>query len=178
MGLDISVYSKIVLIDGDTREGEGYDEKYWGKTDFETMYIWDGFFTRDDMHHAPWTNGLQPGVYRVDGKAYDFRAGSYSGYNHWREKLCMMAHHISPPTIWSDPDKFKDVKFFYLINFSDCEGVIGPEIAKHLAKDFADFQETVDNLPNDEEYEWFKSQYAKWRKAFELASDNGCVKFH
>jgi len=180
MGLDISAYSNIVLIDPDTKDGADYYEKYWGKTDFETLYIREGFFTRDDIHHEPWANGLQAGVYRVDGDSMGLRAGSYSGYNHWRAMLCKSALGFEPRVIWDNPDHFKDEPFFYLINFSDCEGIIGPEVAKKLAKDFADHQEAIDAMePNyGPDIEGFQAKYAEWRKAFELASDNGCVKFH
>ena len=61
-----------------------------------------------------------------------------------------------------------------MINFSDCEGVIGPKTSAKLAKDFAEFQAQADAHPDD----WFRDLYTTWRRAFELASDDGAVGFH
>lgn len=51
-------------------------------------------------------------------ESFDFRAGSYSGYNWYREKLGEL-----------NAEAFREQ-----IDFSDCEGVIGSVVANRLAK--------------------------------------------
>ena len=90
--------------------------------------------------------GLTPGkVYRFES-AFDFRAGSYSGYYYWRNELAKLAGNKQTPyesfngktelrydaTVW----KSKKGPFWELIDFSDAEGVIGPVVCKRVHKDF------------------------------------------
>jgi len=81
--------------------------------------------------------------------------------------------------IWADATT--KGPFVELINFSDCEGEIGPIVAAKLAKDFAEHQEkarTYVPLHNDpDEPDWWFNLYKDWRKAFEMASDGGSVCF-
>ena len=114
-----------------------------------------------------------------------FRAGSYSGYNHWREKLAEIAGYPSIET-----DRFgsglKEMRhdagareagsgpFYELIWFSDCEGIIGPITSAKLARDFADFQAKADAVEDD----YWREKYGKWRQAFEMAAEEGAVDFH
>jgi hypothetical protein len=86
-------------------------------------------------------DGREPGWYAVDGDAMHFRAGSYSGYNHWREQLCAAALGVHPKEVWEDPASFDGRPFVELINFADNEGAIGP---KTSAKLLADFQRNPD----------------------------------
>lgn len=103
-------------------------------------------------------------TYRSTSKSEygSFRAGSYSGYNHWRAELSKMAGYSGPEEVWDDFSeksykkyserklKLKSIEgkkieppkpFYELICFSDAEGMIGPEIAKKLYEDFIDFDE-------------------------------------
>lgn len=64
--------------------------------------------------------------------------------------------------------------FWELINFSDCEGVLGPATSAKLAGDFATWQEKADQHPD----EAFRVLYARWRKACEMAADGGALVFH
>lgn len=100
-----------------------------------------------------------------------FRAGSYGGYNVWRDQLAVLAGYESAKAVWANPEPGP---FVELINFSDCEGIIGPRTSAKLAADFAAFQKKADAHEDD----WFRSRYAEWRKAFETAADSGCVEFH
>lgn len=105
------------------------------------------------------------------GEEFDFRAGSYSGYNAWREELASLAGY-TPEEAWSG--KIEAAPFLELVNFSDCEGERDQHISKKLAADFAAFQEKADSHYD----EYFRAKYADWRRAFELASENGRVEFH
>lgn len=112
-----------------------------------------------------------------------FRAGSYIGYNGWREDLARLAGYPKAEcerygTIYQRHDagafKSESGPFWELICFSDCEGIIGSETCAKLAKDFADYQEKAD-LEADG---FFVEKYNEWRKAFELAANSGAVRFH
>lgn len=164
MGLDITAARKITRLSGD--------------------YSGDGFYVGSQPDEfVSQADGLEPGTYEA-AETLKFRAGSYGGYNKWREQLAKLAgypavrheSHYEPPEdlyaagAWDA----KEGPFWELINFSDCEGVIGPKTSAKLAKDFAEFQAQADAHPDD----WFRDLYTTWRRAFELASDDGAVGFH
>lgn len=108
-----------------------------------------------------------PGRHRgIDiGVVYDVGAMSefslpYSLYNSWRDQLSAFVDDANP------------YAFFELINFSDCEGVLGPLVSKKLAYDFSMFEEQARN-----EGGIFYEIYMWWKKAFEIAADEGAVQF-
>jgi hypothetical protein len=164
MGLDISAFKGLV----DT--GRKYDP--------EDDYNWQierGLYINPDFpHRADEFNGVN--LYSFEGEIH-FHAGSYSGYSHWRAELANLAGYNAnyhDPN-WAVPESGP---FVELVNFSDCEGTLGTAVCKKLAKDFADFQDTVDAMPNAMDNEYFKQLYTEWREAFEYASDGGAVCFH
>jgi hypothetical protein len=171
MGLDITAYSKLEYLE--TMETEAWEGKYrWPKERGESSltiiaHHWEPVYAD---RAAPIIEG---GVYKVNGEAYNFRAGSYSGYNEWRGDLSQLMLGVSARTVWGREEEFKDKPFYELINFSDCEGIIGPVVARKLAADFAAHQTKTDAY-----YDWWRRKYADWRKAFELAADGGLVEFH
>jgi hypothetical protein len=112
-----------------------------------------------------------------------FRAGSYSGYNWWREQLCQLALDVPPDDVWGDPEHYAGKPFVELINFSDCEGCIGPITAAKLAVDFREYGPRVrtgaaKQITDDEERSYFLDTYNDWQQAFEIASRDGFVIFH
>lgn len=123
----------------------------------------------------------------VAAESFDFRAGSYSGYSAWREQLARLARypHTSADdryaeqyphatAAWTDPEETRGLPFWELINFTDCDGVLGTQVAAKLAQDFAALQSKADAHPD----EYFRTKYAAWRKACEMASDRGAIEFH
>lgn len=128
-------------------------------------------------------DGLEDGRYDAD-QCIGFAAGSYGGYNAWRDQLAQLAgyprvRHLAgykPPEDLYAAGAWEATEgpFWELINFSDCEGFIGPKTSAKLARDFAEFQAKADA----HEDEWFRRKYAEWRKAFELAANDGAVDFH
>lgn len=129
-------------------------------------------------------------------QAYGFRAGSYSGYNNWREALSVLGIGVLPCDVWGDWS-YENRPFYYLVNFSDCEGAIGMEYSAKLYQDFlaqepiirAKFKtleivELVEQFPQVswlktlEERAWFWEKYRDWKRAFRLAKNNGVVVFH
>ena len=111
-----------------------------------------------------------------------FRAGSYSGYNWWREQLCRFALEVDPGRVWEDPDAFSGKPFVELINFSDAEGAIGPRTAAKLARDFQHHaarrgEWAERHLANPDERTYFVGSYADWQHGFELAAQDGVLIF-
>lgn len=96
-------------------------------------------------------------------ECFEFRAGSYSGYNQWRDWL---------------NDFAGDTAFQELIDFADNEGVIGSELSAKLYNDFRTYHDKAQKysieLANGE---WWFEKYCEWEKAFELAKDSGAVDF-
>jgi hypothetical protein len=165
MGLDITAYKKLTPVVGELKRDEYgcLPDQYW------------------EPHALDWSNRTFPGsgnglsenaVYKYDD-CFGFRAGSYSGYGQWRDDLARFAGYGSAKECW---DKAANGPFYELINFADNEGVIGPIVAKKLAKDFADNAERAKSFANDDT--WWLEQYTKWQKAFEMAADDGAVDFH
>lgn len=94
-----------------------------------------------------------------------FCAGSYSGYNAWRDDL---KQQFNPGV---DPE----APFFELIWFADNEGVISSEASTDL---LADFQKHADLYQPSRHEEFFRAKYACWTKAAELAATAGLIDFH
>lgn len=159
MGLDITAFRKLTA----AKNGEGLDAS--GEVDWKAG--WSRLYHNSDFPGR--ADDVPEGIYRAND-SMGFRAGSYSGYNRWREKLAALVGVI-PRELWENP---KPGPFAELINFSDCDGVIGTAISKKLAADFAEHQANADA----HEDAWFRDGYAMWRKAFEMASDGGAVQFH
>lgn len=150
MGLDIRYCrkaTKIVTVPPDEDNDEGVR----------------AYVNSDFRDHA---DGMEDGRYEVEFEGH-FHAGSYGGYNRWRNALCLAVKGMTADEFWksgSPPGPFTE-----LINFSDCEGVIGPKTCAKLADDFACY--VGDPVPDD---------YGRWdnfKTAFETAADGGFVMF-
>jgi len=185
MGLDISYYSNLKLSGkqtGEESDWEDHDVRIYNEKCFTYQL---GSLIREHLYDT--TPSSHYG---------GFRAGSYGGYNQWRNNLAKMAGYNDAEEVWQDEtfDSFKvcnnrkdkldsingeiveRIKPFYeLINFSDAEGSIGPEIAKKLYEDFVNFDEQAQNYTEED---WFYKLYEEWKEAFKIASENGAVLFH
>ena len=183
MGLDITAYSKLTKLDAlFNDDGEPVSPQTREPIEFFVQFYVNGDF--------PGRNGSveHKAVYAYED-SYGFCAGGYSGYNRWREQLAELADYpaVEYETVEGyapsrrmrrDAAAWKGLcngkPFVELVNFSDCEGVIGPEVAAKLAKDFSEFDERAKAIKD----EWFYEKYNEWRKAFEMAANGGAVKFH
>jgi hypothetical protein len=166
MGLDITAHAAVLLTEEHELTDECWDKGHVhiGETPFE---------------HA--LGSLLPGrCYSTAGESLEFRAGSYSGYNIFRERLSQAALGVAPIALWNDPDSYRFRAFFELINFSDCEGQLGPEVCAKLARDFAEQRERVRPrlLDADEFHDYYGEKYDDWHAAFRLAAGTGVVVFH
>lgn len=162
MGLDVSYYSKATFL----REGGPDDDAVdWGNGEF---------WAYPNSEFPKQAEGLQTGIYKAETVG-SIAAGAYSRYNRWRDQLAALAGYGSAEAAWKMDDDGRDSgPFWELINFSDCEGMIGAQTSAKLAQDFADHQAKADAHPD----EYFRDRYRVWRKAFETAADSGMVVFH
>lgn len=168
MGLDIRAFSVATLTDEHAREGE-----FWcGIEDHKVVFCYDGFEQS--------LRGL------VVGRCYDVgqgvsiyhHAGSYGGYNAWRDRLARVHLGVSARTVWRDPEAYRDRPFYELINFADNEGFIGPEAAADLLLDFEAGRDrwmvaTDDDVVDHDD----RRKYDEWTKAFRTAAGHGLVRF-
>lgn len=160
MGLDIRAYSN--LKNGVARQDNSdSDDDDFEDSDLIQLY--------DNVHFPGRAEGIDCNLAYEYDDSMGFRAGSYSGYGHWRHQLAQLAGYDGAEDAW----KKINGPFWELINFSDCEGTIGPVVSAKLAKDFADFQEKADAHQD----KYFRSSYEYWRTAFEMAKENGAVCF-
>jgi hypothetical protein len=163
MGLDITAYGNLQAVrpatSKDLVEGKYYEEKL--------IYL----YTNPEFPETRYEPLAKDMLYSYE-KEHNFRAGSYSGYNDWRRELAKLIG-TTPEQMWKNP---KPGPFSELINFSDCEGVIGPTVAAKLHKDFLEWDEKARNL--DKTDPWFYDRYRNWMEAMGIASDRGAVVFH
>lgn len=161
MGLDIWAVSKIQKVedDGSIWIGEGERHSY------------------------------EPGNYdeTPESESCSERVGSYSTYNRWRNDLAMAIHGVSAETIWQDPHSFEGKAFVELIDFSDCEGVIGAEVAEKLYQDFVEHEkkfkvwtmtqwlQVADSASEDDL--WWDEIYEDFMKALDVARKDGALIF-
>lgn len=157
MGLDIVVYKKLKRVENPEFDEDGDLVDYSNQWHAGPTMEWS------ESCFPGRADGIDPeAVYTWDDDYY-FRAGSYSGYNMWRELLSEL----------SDGSDFIE-----LINFADNEGVIGPVISKKLYNDFqTNYFKAVQYSKEIEDGEYWISKYKEWMKAFEFASEDGAVIF-
>lgn len=130
MGLDITAYKNLKVV-----ENPKFDE-YGDLENWETEWRPGSIMEWSEKQFPGHGEGIDHQKVYTWQEEFDFRAGSYSGYNWWRSKLKQFA----------DGTDFEE-----LINFADNEGVIGFIVSKKLAKDFKvneekakEFAETLD----------------------------------
>jgi hypothetical protein len=148
MGLDVTAFSKVVRV-GDS------------KTD-ETIHLYP---SSDFPKQA---DGLKDGHYSC-ADSYSGPSMPYGQYNQWREQLARLAG-VDMADAWTN--KLEVAPFLELINFSDCDGLIGAATSKKLAADFATFDAKARKWPG-----WFYENYVRFHNCFKLAADQGAVKF-
>ena len=163
MGLDIISISKIEKSDNE-------DGFYIDKITEKTKY---------NHNHNYGEGWYESGV---DSKTFDFRAGSYSTYSQFRQVLSKAILGCSPETVWLKEEEMKDAPFFELINFSDCDGYMGPEVAEKLYNDFlAHAKQFVSyvykNIDDVNSREFLTIKYDNWAKACHNAKEGGILIF-
>jgi hypothetical protein len=167
MGLDILAIEKAVRVSDEV--DKDFKELYY----YHGIEIEEGAVVRVKVNTGFDSHDhLQDGIYLYQG-SIEFGAGSYGTYNGFRNDLSLIAHGVFAQVIWANPEIYKGSDFYELINFSDCEGVIGPMTSQKLTSDFKKHREAY-ALENNE---WDLERYDNWTKAFELAGNDGMVIF-
>jgi hypothetical protein len=173
MGLDISAYSNLVKT-----------EEYRDNSD---VFLYKNDFVFEQ------SKGIEPGYYKVEGKCHSFKAGSYFGYNQWRKLLSeMIGYNVKE--IWdmsyalvrdekishvlNETPEILKIPFIQLINFSDCEGYIGPVVSNKLYQDFKSNRVKAVNFSKFKKSSRFIELYDDFMEGFRIASDGGAVCFH
>jgi len=181
MGLDITAYSNLRAIDPEFERIRDRVPGVFGQLGEETCT-----FTQAQVDSPNnWISDMDPGTYyeTPETEVLDFRAGSYSGYNDYRRMLSECFLNVPPDNVWANERAYIDKPFYEQINFSDCEGFIGPKVSAKLFEDYkkgrAKWEAFLkDSFGSDqEEKSWRLNLYDKWTRAFELAADDGIVWF-
>lgn len=166
MGLDITAYSQLEAV------GEHVEDGGWCFDDGHVnAFAYDSFPASfrglPVLSHSKGGSDdfLNGGCYALtpNTQVHGFQAGSYTGYNAWREDLQKQFNPCREP----------DGPFYELIWFADNEGSIGPDAARDLLADFREHAAAY--VP---QWPWAEAKYHDWTRAFLLAADGGLVRFH
>ncbi len=165
MGLDVIAYRKIEAIDDGEREDEGtyiHAENFEGRLD-----------------------GILPGYYNLQEPAEAHFRMSYGSYSRWRECLAQSvlayAPIDSPTEDWQRRYPYTahvvleadSGPFYELINFTDCDGFIGPKTAQKLAAHFTLYES---RLSEHYDKEFFK-KFLTLKSVFLSVGPKGVVCF-
>lgn len=180
MGLDITAYRKLEKLECNLNgDGEPIDPSTG-----EPLYEYFKCFAND--YFPGREQGLESGAcYKYEMAANVF-SRAYSSYNHWREELAKLAGYpltnfeqlgivqtSHAAAAWLG--KVKDSEpFCELVNFTDCDGVIGPVVARKLLADFISFDEKAKAVDSHN----FYKHYTDIRRGLEMAADGGALQFH
>jgi hypothetical protein len=181
VGLSITAYSKASLLPKHERTDHCYDEHViaFAYSCFPRSYR--------GLADADVVTGENIGdrCYDVSGsERHRFDAGSYTGYNVFRDMLSTAFLGVEATTVFKDPEQYVDAPFFELINFADNEGAIGPDAAADLVKDFEDGRShwadyVVAKLSDHAmKSRYYLEKYEDWAHACRLAADHGLIDFH
>jgi len=181
VGLDITVVRHTQFIH--SFESDEHDEDECEEKGYWSIYSLDDFVERLD--------GRPQGCYIVSDGEDDtlwFAAGSYSGYNLWREALSLVALDVPPEVVWNNRSAYKGKLCYELIDMADNEGAIGPATSRKLVADFDKLKPTVaakiSNLAECHKFGWpvqhWLRKFDEWHKAFKLVGStaDGFVIFH
>lgn len=166
MGLGVMGYKNLKLVTEDL--GDDFDED-----EYVRFFDHPSFPGRYD--------GLVKGAYYT-GEYLDGPDFSYAGYTMWREQLAKLAGYEQQPVetypghvtvnycgpCWNGATG----PFSEQINFSDCEGTIGPVVAKKLGQDYIDFKDRAEAIGG-----WFYDQYLRFMDVFDPTLENNAVEF-
>lgn len=165
MGLDVSVYHNIKLMDNIIDE-EDFDY------DFKAFVIDDDWLDR--------IKNLEVDRYYSGDNVGHLISYAYSTHNRFRElllriigqeKLLLECGRVN----WDKLEPKKELPFYELIWFADNEGVLDWEVSEKLFFDFKTYEEKALEYLSDNE--WMRDSYLNWMEAFELGKDNGVVVF-
>lgn len=162
MGLDVRAYSDLKIT-----HAHPYDADGNRLDDVEVVFYKNPAFPDQFDNLVEYTG--------YDGKSISGPSYPYSAHGRWRETLAKLAgyaytggNYPHATSCWNGATG----PFSELINFSDCEGAIGPLTSLKLLEDFVRFDDRAKEIGGE-----FYNNYVKWHAVFEHASRNGAVYF-
>lgn len=193
MGLGITAYSRLDYIghhpgpktpDGNEGENCQYDEETYDRLHLQAFAYSDFPHALQGIPGTPdirgeafgWDSLISAGCFALTAgtETHSFEAGSYGGYDQWRE-------HLGRCFGWS---RDTEDPFFELIYFADNEGTLLWLPAKNLLADFEagreKWRDYCVDIFSDQPYQpkYYLEKYENWAHACELAADGGLVDFH
>jgi hypothetical protein len=186
MGLDVYAVSHLRYVRpiprGKAMERLEAEAEAQGKSPGELYF----FLSGNDSSHRARLGGMKVGLYAFtrSSRRHSFRAGSYSGYNWWRNELSLFALGEEDESVWVEPQSFRGKPFWELIDFTDCDGRIGTTVAAKLAADFTGYAKkaaryagtiTVEDYP-EAGANWLAT-YREFATALRLAAKDGALTF-
>lgn len=174
MGLAVTGYSHLTAVgfhdkDPELNEGEeGGPESFCYYENHTEAYAYDSFpLSFIGIPVLRQRDGIVFGGCYAHTEAttsYRFAAGSYGGYNRWRERL--QAKY--------NPDRKESEPFFELIWFADNEGTISSLAAQNLLADFEAYGPDVELGTYGNSY---GGPFDDFHKACKLAAEDGLIRF-
>lgn len=180
MGLDVTAYRRLERVADWPADAESIDD--FAEYESGRGYVWNGrsvtdvhpvYVQRDFPEH----HSLTPGIYAY-AESNDWGAGSYSGYNQWRDWLSRSALGVSAEEVWRNFDRWRDRGVAWLINFSDCEGIIGAEVCARILADLRENEATIREQAIGQDAAWCLAKLDDWLAGLEMAADGGMLDFH
>jgi len=105
------------------------------KAEAESDDDWDlGTYICNDPAFKDRADGRPEGIYAGELKRH--RGWSYGGYNRLRAIICRAAFGVEPKAFWPEAHRYAQGDhggIVPLVNFSDCEGAIGPVTSATIA---------------------------------------------
>lgn len=175
MGLDIYSHSRLHYVGHHDERPDG-DEHY---EQHIHAYAYEAFphalLGIPDVRMNAFADGesfLDAGCFErtVATREYNFRAGSYGGYNAWRHDL---AEQFNPYRDNGQKSPNPEGPFYELLWFAGNEGTIAELAAISLLTDFRQFEAEYRAVHD----EYAVDGYMSWMRACELAADGGLIQF-
>lgn len=184
MGLDITAYSNLEYVGhverpeepGTYPSAEYAEYEAWMDEHVEA-YCYKGFERHALMGVPNVRQADDHGAFVSAGyfvrtpatEVHGFRAGSYGGYNWWRNDMREKYN----------PDVRPEGPFYGLINFADNEGTLCEMVCASLLLDFRQHEQAHRlSWMGSESCEYQMELYADWIRAFALGAKGGLVDFH
>ncbi|RLA66593.1 MAG: hypothetical protein DRQ88_06065 [Epsilonproteobacteria bacterium] len=136
--------------------------------DYHCPYVADKTFERSLLESE---KGHFVAERSKEGFGPEIFGGPYSYYNQCREKICKAVTGEDINYVWGKIEGMKELPYergiYHLLNFSDCEGFIGPTALKEIKEDLSGMsfkgkgldEHTIDFLTNLRDIEVANNDY-------------------
>lgn len=189
MGVDISAYSRLHLVPAHVDFGSA--DAYCEDEDHVEAYTQacfarsaDGLADADVVVKTANGEWVATRCYErtSETRRESVLSMAYSGYNRWRAALCEAVNGLTYEAFWEQPSR-GEAPFRDVIEFSDCEGSIGPVAAARLAADFGNaeyrgrFEAHVRRHVEMVRVDFWLKAWDGYLAGSRLASDGGLIRY-